>query len=49
MQPSPLIVGTGMGLVLTLLVLLIGGPLWAIVMGMVAVFLVLLMTFGTRV
>ena len=48
MKPSPLIVGTGMCLVLVLIVILIGGPAWAVAMGLVAVFLVLLLTFGTR-
>ena len=49
MQPSPLIVGTLMGVVLVLIVILIGGPLWAVIMGLLAVFLVLLLTFGARV
>jgi hypothetical protein len=48
MRPSPLIVGSVLTAVLILLVVLIGGPLWAIVMGLVAVFLVVLLTFGTR-
>jgi hypothetical protein len=48
MKPSPLIVGTGMCVVLILVVILVGGPIWAIGMGLLAVFLVMLLTFGTR-
>ena len=48
MGTSPWIVGTALSVVLVLVVLLVGGPIWAIVMGLVAVFLVVLLTFGTR-
>jgi len=48
MKPTPLVVGTGLSLALILVVILVGGPLWAIIMGLVAVFLVVLLTFGTR-
>lgn len=48
MQPTPLIVGAGLSIALILVVVLVGGPFWAIVMGLVAVFLVVLLTFGTR-
>ena len=48
MRPSPLIAGCALSVVLIVVVLLVGGPLWATVMGLVAVFLVVLLTFGTR-
>jgi hypothetical protein len=48
MKPTPLVVGTGLTIALVLIVVLVGGPLWAIIMGLVAVFLVVLLTFGTR-
>lgn len=48
MRSSPWLVGAILSAVLILLVLLIGGPTWAIAMGFVAVFLVMLMMFGTR-
>lgn len=48
MRPSPWIVGPGLTVVLVGLVLLVGGPAWAIVMGLLGVFLVMLMMFGTR-
>ena len=48
MRSSPWLTGGILSAVLILLVVLIGGPTWAIAMGLVAVFLVLLLTFGTR-
>ena len=48
MKPSPWLAGAGLTLVMVLLVLLVGGPVWAIGMGLLGVFLVMLMMFGTR-